>query len=139
MASRGCFCMCVHKSKEDMLTNQARVRSAKAVEPGSFEVENHFYPQVINAHIHPMVRFFFSLGNERIARRYCHLNPEADYEGVLELLSVSTTHMRWGGADLFYTTDERGARHMVIIETFERWRQPRAPPTMTPPIRELAP
>jgi len=29
--------------------------------------------------------------------------------------------------------------HMVIIETFERWRQPRAPPTMTPPIRELAP
>ena len=29
--------------------------------------------------------------------------------------------------------------HMVIIETCERWRQPRAPPTMTPPIRELAP
>lgn len=29
--------------------------------------------------------------------------------------------------------------HMIIIETFERWRQPRAPPTMTPPIRELAP
>ncbi|AMK17636.1 MULTISPECIES: IS91 family transposase [Sphingobium] len=29
--------------------------------------------------------------------------------------------------------------HMVIIETFERWQQPRAPPTMTPPIRELAP
>lgn len=29
--------------------------------------------------------------------------------------------------------------HMVIIETFERWRQPRAPPAMTPPIRELAP
>ena len=29
--------------------------------------------------------------------------------------------------------------HMVIIETFERWRQPRAPPTMKPPIRVLAP
>ena len=29
--------------------------------------------------------------------------------------------------------------HMIIIEAFERWRQPRAPPTMTPPIRELAP
>jgi hypothetical protein len=29
--------------------------------------------------------------------------------------------------------------HMVIIETFERWRQPRAPPTMTPPIRDLTP
>jgi hypothetical protein len=29
--------------------------------------------------------------------------------------------------------------HMVIIETFARWQQPRAPPTRTPPIRELAP
>jgi len=29
--------------------------------------------------------------------------------------------------------------HMIIIETFERWQQPRAPPTRTPPIRELAP
>ena len=28
--------------------------------------------------------------------------------------------------------------HMVIIETFERWHQPRAPPTATMPIRELA-
>ena len=28
--------------------------------------------------------------------------------------------------------------HMVIIEAFERWRQPRAPPAMTPPIREVA-
>ena len=28
---------------------------------------------------------------------------------------------------------------MIVIETFERWQQPRAPPTMTPPIRELAP
>lgn len=119
MATRGCFCMGT-RHEEDVLTNQAKdhaVRAARAVEPGNFEVENHFYPQVINAHIHPMVRFFFSLGNERIARRYCHLNPEADYDAVLDLLRVSTTHMRWGGADLFYTTDERGARHMVIIET----------------------
>lgn len=29
--------------------------------------------------------------------------------------------------------------HMIVIDTFERWRQPRAPPRMTPPIRELAP
>jgi len=29
--------------------------------------------------------------------------------------------------------------HMVIIETFERWRQPRAPPPRTSPIREIAP
>ncbi|GGC15400.1 IS91 family transposase [Novosphingobium endophyticum] len=29
--------------------------------------------------------------------------------------------------------------HMVVIETFARWRQPRAPPAYTSPIRELAP
>ena len=29
--------------------------------------------------------------------------------------------------------------HMIVIETFTRWQQPRAPPSSTPPIRELAP
>ena len=29
--------------------------------------------------------------------------------------------------------------HMIVIETFARWRQPRAPPSGAPPIRELAP
>jgi len=29
--------------------------------------------------------------------------------------------------------------HMIVIETFERWRQPRAPPHRTPPTRENSP
>jgi hypothetical protein len=29
--------------------------------------------------------------------------------------------------------------HMIVIEAFARWQQPRAPPSPTPPIRELAP
>ena len=29
--------------------------------------------------------------------------------------------------------------HMIIIETFERWRQPRAPPHCTPPTGENPP
>ena len=29
--------------------------------------------------------------------------------------------------------------HMIVIETFERWQQPRAPPTVPTPIRELVP
>jgi hypothetical protein len=29
--------------------------------------------------------------------------------------------------------------HMVVIETFERWQQPRAPPEQMVPIREIAP
>jgi Putative transposase/Transposase zinc-binding domain len=28
--------------------------------------------------------------------------------------------------------------HMIVIETFARWRQPRAPPSPTAPVRELA-
>src|SRR3546814_17927931 len=28
--------------------------------------------------------------------------------------------------------------HMIVIETFERWRQPRAPQTRTPMIRDVA-
>jgi hypothetical protein len=29
--------------------------------------------------------------------------------------------------------------HMIVVETFERWQQPRAPPTAIVPIGELAP
>lgn len=29
--------------------------------------------------------------------------------------------------------------HMIVIEAFARWQQPRAPPSAIPPIRELAP
>lgn len=29
--------------------------------------------------------------------------------------------------------------HMIVIETFERWRQPRAPPSTAAPAREIAP
>jgi hypothetical protein len=28
--------------------------------------------------------------------------------------------------------------HMVVIEAFERWQQPRAPPSSPTPVRELA-
>ena len=26
------------------------------IEPGNFETEEHFYPRVLNAHIHPLIR-----------------------------------------------------------------------------------
>ena len=48
-----------------MLTDVARV------EPGTFEPENHFYPRVLNDHIHPVVRELMEL--EMIASRFCHL------------------------------------------------------------------
>ncbi len=63
-----------------------QVKEVVAVTPGSFEPTAHFYPRVLNAHIHPVVRTFLSLGNARIAKRYCHLHPEAQPAGVAAAL-----------------------------------------------------
>ncbi|KAF9173383.1 hypothetical protein BGX20_003342 [Mortierella sp. AD010] len=51
-----------------------------------FEPEKHFYPRVLNAQIHPMVGYFFSLGNERIIARYMHLNPQVSEEHLRRCL-----------------------------------------------------
>ncbi|MBI2568817.1 MAG: hypothetical protein HYV63_17495 [Candidatus Schekmanbacteria bacterium] len=83
----------------------------------SFEPEHHFYPRVINASIHPLVRYFMGLGNLRIAERYCHLHPEADPDAVTALLGSAPRFFRWAGTDLFHVTTETGQRHMVVIET----------------------
>ena len=85
--------------------------------PGQFEAENHFYPRVPNARLHPLVRTFMRLGNERIALRYCHLHPEVNRQSVTDLLNKPTKHFHWAGADLFHVTDERGVRQNVLIET----------------------
>lgn len=85
--------------------------------PGTFEIEKHYYPRVLNAQIHPMVRFFLEMSNERIAKRYCHLNPDTDYETVINILNSKPKHFRWGGADLFQTTTDAGVRRTVVIET----------------------
>lgn len=87
------------------------------VMPGSFDPQNHFYPRVPNARLHPLVRTFLRLGNERIALRYSHLHPEVDRDAVRELLATPTKHFRWAGADLFHVTDELGVRQNVLIET----------------------
>ncbi len=86
-------------------------------EPGSFDPSRHFYPRVLNAHIHPLVRFFMELGNERIAERYCHLRPEADPDAIRAVLKHRTRYFRWGGADLLHTVTERGFRRMIVVET----------------------
>lgn len=90
---------------------------ATLVPPASFEPSRHFYPRVLNAQIHPMVRFFMDLGNDRIAERYCHLHPEAAPDAVRASLRHRTRHFRWGGADLLHTVSDRGTRHIVVIET----------------------
>lgn len=91
--------------------------TVEVITPGSFEMENHFYPRLLNAQIHPMVRHFIEMGNERIAKRYSHLHPEIDLAVVLECLAHKTRYFRWGGGDLFQTTTEDGMRRTVVIET----------------------
>lgn len=92
-------------------------RMVEIVKPGSFEPELHFYPRVLNAQIHPLVRSFLNLGNERIAKRYTHLHPEAKPEAVTKALSYSCRYFQWGGADLFTVTTEKGHKQFVLVET----------------------
>lgn len=89
----------------------------RMVQPGQFEPERHFYPRVLNAQVHPMVQHFFSLGPERIAKRYIHLHPEVDPEAVHRALAHRPKHFRWGGCDLFHVTTARGVRRIIVIET----------------------
>ena len=89
----------------------------KLIAPGNFETEEHFYPRVLNAHIHPLIQNLMNMGNERIASRFCHLHPEVDPSAVRNLLSTVPRYFRWGGSDLFHVTSESGLRQVVVIET----------------------
>ncbi len=64
-----------------------------------------------------MVKYFFGLGNDRIADRYAHLHPEVDLQAVRDVLSYKTKYFRWGGADLFPVTTDDGSRRVIVIET----------------------
>lgn len=90
---------------------------AQLVAPGRFEAESHYYPRVLNAQLHPLVRYLLTLGNERIVDRYCHLHPEASRAAVTAALQHKPRHFRWGGADLFLCATDNGLRRVVLIET----------------------
>ncbi|KAK3834490.1 MAG: hypothetical protein J3R72DRAFT_372272 [Linnemannia gamsii] len=89
-----------------------------------FESEKHFYPRVLNAQIHPMVGYFFSLGNERIIARFMHLNPQVNEDVLRKCLDYVPKHFQWAGkflfsfcSDLFNVTTASGHRQMIIVET----------------------
>ena len=87
------------------------------IEPGSFEPDQHFYPKVLNAHLHPMVSYFLSLSTTQLVERHCHLNPLVSSERLTDILTTPGKHFHWGGSDLFYVTTEHGNRRMVVLET----------------------
>jgi hypothetical protein len=91
--------------------NEYCKQSARIVKEGEFEPEQHFYPRVLNAQIHPLVQSFFSLGNDRIIARYTHLNPQVDAKELTDILSYVPKHFQWAGkkhtlplffSDMFY-------------------------------------
>ncbi len=89
----------------------------ETIQPGNFEEERHYYPKVLNAQIHPLIKFLLSLDSERIISRYCHLHPTVDREFLRTTLAYKSKHLRWGGADLFNVTTESGHRKIVVVET----------------------
>ncbi|KAJ3389420.1 hypothetical protein HDU84_008751 [Entophlyctis sp. JEL0112] len=90
---------------------------AKLIGAGEFEAEKHFYPRVLNAHIHPLVSSFLTLGNERILARYTHLNPQVNLEALKNMLNYRPKYFQWAGSDLFNVTTASGQRQMIIVET----------------------
>ncbi|KAH6602421.1 hypothetical protein BASA61_001133 [Batrachochytrium salamandrivorans] len=90
---------------------------SRQILPNEFEAERHFYPRVLNAHIHPLVSSFFSLGNERILARFTHLNPQVNQDTLKSLLLYKPKYFQWAGSDLFHVTTAEGQRQMIIVET----------------------
>lgn len=91
--------------------------TSQIVLPGEFEPVRHYYTKVLNATIHPVLRYFFNLGNRRIAERYTHLNPQVSLTSVLDAMEYQPRYFYWGGSDLMVTTTDRGRREIVVIET----------------------
>ncbi len=89
----------------------------RLIPPGAFEPQAHFDPRALNAQLHPLVRYFLSLHNERIAERYVHLHPEVAPDAVRAALAYVPRFFHWGGADLFHVATARGIRRTVVIET----------------------
>ncbi|MCB0379022.1 MAG: hypothetical protein KDD33_11065 [Bdellovibrionales bacterium] len=88
----------------------------KVIEPGHFRPDAHYYQKVVNAQIHPLIKFFLGLSKQQIVSRYCHLNPQADPEMLMERLCYQAKHLRWSGADLFYVTTAQGQHKIVVVE-----------------------
>ena len=56
-----------------------------------------YYPKVHGKQLHPTVAQFFSLGNHRIAHRFCRLYPKANLDILLEMLHYCPKYFAWSG------------------------------------------
>ncbi len=91
--------------------------TCRIIEPGTFTADEHYYPRVLNAQLHPLVGALLNLGHDRMISRYCHLNPRVNADELHRVLTTRPKYFGWAGADLFNVTDVDGRRQMVVIET----------------------
>ena len=91
-------------------------KDIEIIAPNTFEPDNHWYEKSLNATIHPMVSYFLNLTNDRIVKRYCHLNPKVNPQDLKDILDYKPKYYHLSGADLLHVTTEKGKRQMVIIE-----------------------
>ena len=82
------------------------------IEAGNFKSVNHFYPQVLNSKIHPLVAWFFSLGNERVINRYKQMNPNVKTDALREMLNYKPKHFRYAG-ELYLLTTKKNTTFCV--------------------------
>lgn len=86
------------------------------IKPGDFTLTQHYYQKVVNAHIHPLLKYFLGLSQQQVVSRYCHLNPQAHPGRLMEYLQYKAKYLRWAGADLFYVTTPEGMNKTVVVE-----------------------
>ena len=91
-------------------------KAVALIEPGQFNVSKHYYQKVMNAQIHPLIKYFLNLKTSQIVSRYCHLNPQADADALSSLMHYKSKYLKWSGADLFYVTTPEGRNKTVVVE-----------------------
>ena len=89
----------------------------KKYSPGSFHPENHFYPEVINADLHPIMKSFFKMSESQLIARFTHLHPMVSKAFLKDVLRYRCKHFRWSGSDLLFVSTGPGNRHAIILET----------------------
>ena len=62
-----------------------------------FKSESHFYPQVLETKIHPLVARFFNMGNKIIMNRFKQMNPAVDLNVLKQLLEYKPKHFKYAG------------------------------------------
>jgi len=93
------------------------LKNISIIQPGEFQRKNHWYPQALDAKIHPEIKKFFELSAEDLVRIYQENHPFAKAEVLMNLIHTRPQYFKWAGCDLISTVQSQGEKKMVVIET----------------------